>query len=760
MVLTKNYRLLINLTFFLMVSSGAFCQVVINEAMSSNETAISSNSGEYPDWIEIYNRSEQQVQLNGYGLSDRRETIKFRFEGVSIAGHGTVVVFASGSEGMGSELHADFKLDKDGETVFLFDPSGHVVDSLTIPPLEVDQSYGRMCDNHEVAGFFQVATYNASNCQSEIRLINGPVTFSHTAGFYRENIEVAMACPVRDSEIFYTLDQTVPDATSRRFEDALLIEDRSSEPNYYANISTSTDFEVSVEFPVPKMTTVRAGCFVADELVGDVVTASYFIGDASLSLPVVSLVSEEDNLFSPETGILVAGEGDTPNYEQRGTSWERPISFEYFENGSLSIAQNIGVRIHGATTRRLPLKSLRLYAREEYGFSELSHSFFGNLTNDKFKRLLLRNAGQDFSSAYLRDPLIHELLANTTLDVQAYQPVVVFLNGEYWGLANLREYQDEHYVQSHHDIDSKIVEREKLGGVFLADFARSNDMQNPENYDFIANAMDIENFIDLSIADNFFYRHDNANRETWKSPGGKIRFFLFDMDVGLGGLWTAPQPWTFDYFGFMDDPLNENNEREVHQDYHNYFSFLFKGLMEADTFRTLFLDRYIQLLKTDLSFGRTGNFTRSLAANIATEMEMHIARWGTLQNIEQWENRLAVIEEFLRLRPCEVYEQMVDRFGVFDEELAQRDCEEQIVLAATGVDEWIIFPNPASTDVSLSFGHGGTRRITILDVHGRPVHRMETKESSCRLDLTHVPDGTYYVFISGASSGIKRLLKR
>jgi hypothetical protein len=182
-------------------------------------------------------------------------------------------------------------------------------------------------------------------------------------------------------------------------------------------------------------------------------------------LPVVSIATDSLHLFDYDTGIFVPGsitimggpeddkKKDEPhlfgNYVQRGVEWERPASFELFEtSGERALAQDIGIRVHGGRSRSLPLKSLRLYARSEYGENRFYYPVFPDLPYREYNRLILRNSGQDFfsRSTMFRDGFMQTLVRDLNLDTQAYRPSVVFINGEYWGIMNIRERYDEDYL--------------------------------------------------------------------------------------------------------------------------------------------------------------------------------------------------------------------------------------------------------------------------------------------------------------------------
>jgi hypothetical protein len=188
------------------------------------------------------------------------------------------------------------------------------------------------------------------------------------------------------------------------------------------------------------------------------------VGGAPLqhALRVVSLRSDPDNLFGDPRGLFVPGDIyntlgwnghyvglPNANYFQSGSDWERPVFFQLFDSGrSLAVSQLMGVRNHGAWSRGAAQKTLRFYAREEYGDSQVRAALFPGQTDSAFKRFLLRNSGNDWSSTGFRDAMMHQVFRPLArCDTQDYEPVVVYVDGEYWGLQNLREYYSAYYLE-------------------------------------------------------------------------------------------------------------------------------------------------------------------------------------------------------------------------------------------------------------------------------------------------------------------------
>ena len=738
--------------------------LVINEIMSANGDYVSDFEGSFPDWIELHNPSEEPIDLTDYALSDRENEAKWTFPSAQIEAGGFLVIFASGKDLVSNgEMHTNFKLSSLGEQVFLYNKELVLIDRLDFPEMFTNQSFGRSCDPSQPPGFLQAPTFNDSNCNVPISGSSGMVAFSLSGGFYESDTLLALSCDAPNAEVRYTLDNSLPTSNSLFYTEPIELVDRSPEPNQYANIQSTIGNWDTLEYQITKLNVVRAGCFIEDSLLGEIKTRSYLIdpqAKTKYTLPVISLVTEPHQLFSDSTGIYVPGTNDeAPNYDQKGREWERPIHMEYLSSrGEVVLMQNAGARIHGGTTRIFANKSLRLYARSEYGRARFSHDFFEGTDIDSYKRLILRNSGQDIGASFFRDALVHEILKETSLDVQAYSPVILFLNGEYWGLSNLRERQDEHYIASHYGVDPESVSIDDFGGLGLIDFVVNHDMTIPSNYEELSRQMNMPNFIELCIADNFFYRWDYANRATWKTPDDpRQRFFLFDMDVALAGFNTGDSAWTFNYFQYMADPFGLNDN--PHMTYVNSFAWVYRELIKNEEFRSLFVETYLTHLRSTFSFSKVIGELSQVSNRLRLEIDDHIRRWGQPRSKAGWEAEIFKIKEFLRQRPCVVYRQLSNLFGLRDEELEALDCDALVVglediPSATQLQ---IYPNPSKGNVSLLVDEltPGEYFISLYSETGQIVYRENSMFLSPKMehtmDLSHLQPGLYFVLFRGPS---------
>ena len=389
---------------------------VINEIMSVNTTTIQDRDGDYPDWIEIYNPGDSEVDLTGYGLSDNpSEPLKWLFPKTTIQPGKFKLIFTSDKNYLteNNYLHTNFKIKSDGETLLLSDSTGFVIDQvMTIKTLS-DQSWGRQPDGNTAWFIFNQSTPGTINNTIGYSAYSSQVKYSFIPGFYQGTISVEITCASANAEIRYTTDCSEPDQNSILFSEPVTIN---------------------------KTTVLRARSFETGLLPGKVLTYTYFLNQ-DITLPVISLSTNHEHLFDSQTGI----------YENFWEEWERPVHFEFFEtDGTQKVNVDAGIMIGGGATRARPQKTFRIYFRSQYETNKINYQIFPDLPVFEFTTLFLRNSGNDWDQTHFRDGFLQTLVNDLDLDTQAYRPAVTFLNGEYWGISNILERLTEDYITSHY----------------------------------------------------------------------------------------------------------------------------------------------------------------------------------------------------------------------------------------------------------------------------------------------------------------------
>lgn len=532
-----------------------------------------------------------------------------------------------------------------------------------------------------------------------------PPVFSAPGGYYQQSFELSLTTDIANANIYYTLDGSVPILASTPYSAPLLIQSRVGEPNKYSAIPDVSPRCFPPAGEVFKATVVRARIISNDgQEISPTITRTFLVDEEKrYTLPVVSVITDPINFFDDRYGIYVMGDiykqlydpasslnpWERPaNYIESGQEWERPIHIEYFDiNGVPGFSLDVNARIHGAATRERAQKSLRLYTVCESACIEtIDYDIFPGLASEvtgqpiqAFKTILLRNSGNDWERTMFRDALLQRLVDHTSLDTQAYQPTIVFLNGEYWGIHNLRERLDEYYLETHYGIlpdevtilaeDDLIITGEpgdEQDYLDMLDFAASHDMADPENYAYIQTQMDVENYIDYQISEIYF---DNANWphvniKFWqKKTGqpddpnapyghdGRWRWMLYDTDFG---------------FGFDGGPKNaEINSLliAIHPDWHDWAGLLFRSLLENPDFRADFVTRFADHINTSFEPQRVVNEIDQMQSIIAPEIEEHIHRWrGSEATLAEWQDSVEVMRGFAAYRPENVQHHLSDYF--------------------------------------------------------------------------------------------------
>ena len=641
-ILNKLKRLLIISWIFTLFPFWGFSQpqvLLINEILAINDSVLADEDGEYSDWLEIYNPSTIPVNLSGLTLSDSKANRgKWVFPDMEIPAGEFLVVFASGKDRTdpGGELHTNFSLSGSGEYLGLFHPYGEVIYeySPAFPAQVEDISYGLY---HGELVHFNVPTPGADNHASSDILIPVP-SFSHQRGLYDASFDLMLSTPIAEGKIVYTTDGTEPDAyngtaysgpvpvTTTSVIRAVVL-NKDDRPGFSAT-HTYLFLEDVIRQPNNPQGypsewgpyTAISGTAIADyemdpEMMSDPVVAQS-VKESLMALPVISLVTDKQHLFSHEidsvTGGIYVYTGPPIDrvIDGLGHGWERPVSFEYFEpGGGASLQVNCGVRIQGGHSRRpekSPKHSFRLVFRKEYGPGRLHYPFFGEEAASSFNTITLR-AG--FCNTWIHHSHDERLIFQGIRDIWAKDTQLdmghpscqsaythLYINGLYWGLYMPSERLDRVFAGSYlhgeeEDFDvikdyQQVVDGEITAWNRLMQMAGSGLENNDKyqliqgktpdgNYDLSLEAMvDVENMMDYMLI-NFYGGNTDWDHHNWAAirnrvdPGTGFKFFCWDSEHILKSV--------------TGNELNKNNA--------DCPSFVFQNLRVNEAFRRHFADR-------------------------------------------------------------------------------------------------------------------------------------------------------------------------
>jgi len=664
---------------------------LINEFMGSNATTIADDDGDYSDWLELYNPGAATFDLTGCYLSDDAgNPLRWQFPGGSIPPQGYLLVWASGKDRQspGGELHTNFAISAGGEPLLLTAADGTTrLDEAPPHALTTDISYGRLPDGAVGWMEFAVATPAASNSAGLLYL--DPPIFSQTPGFFASAISLAVIAPDPEAVIRYTLDGSEPTPASAVYTEPLVLDNRAGDPNTISLIPTN--FQDSSDFygwrpprgEIFKLHVIRARTFRAGHAPSAITTGSYIIDrdlTGQIPLAVVSLATAPENLFADDIGIYVPGNTYVPgnlwsgNYFQESDAWERPIHIELFDRqGNLLLAQDAGARIHGGVTRFYPQKSLRLLARSLYGPARFDAALFPDLPYESYNCILVRNSGNDWGQRGFRDFLSQTMVANMGFDTQAGRPVIHFINGEYWGIANLRERYDRHYVERVYGVPADQVAimtmlneleegsaADRLHYLNLYNYIAYNNLTSPEALMYVAESMDLENFAAYQIAEIYLANLDwpGNNIRYWRRSvpeydptapyghDGRWRWMMYDVDhalfsasynmlaqatAGDGPSWPNP-PWS---------------------------TLMLRRLLENAFFRRAFINTFADHLNSTFVPARLIGYIDEFASLYAPAIEAWQYRWDVTYN---WASGVQYLRNVVTSRPAYQRQQLIDHF--------------------------------------------------------------------------------------------------
>ncbi len=603
----------------------SYSNVYINELMAQNSATPVNGLTDFSDWIELYNGNAFPLPAGGMRLSDNPgNPDKWQIPaGIVIPPYGFLIIRADGD---GNGLHTSYKLAQEGESLSLYSPAGILLDSISFGSQFPDIAFGRVADGAPQWSLLSTPTPGKPN---RLDLYSGlhhtavPET-SHPGGMYYGTQYVTLSVTSPAARVYYTTDGSLPGTNATLYTIPIVI-------------STST--------------AIRARSFEPGFLPSAVATWTLLIDEQS-SLPLVSMVAEPDKLWDPEYGIYINEIKDV----------EIPMSIAMYEpDGSEAFSINAGAQIFGLNIFRFAQKPFSIFTRGKYGSDPVNYQIFPDTYINVFKNFVMRNGGDDWPDAHFRDGMSVKLLdGRMAIARQAYRPCLGFLNGRFWGIYNLREKVNEHYLAAHFGADPAAIDflESDLGipmqviqgssdhYTAMLDFIAANDMTLPANYAYIKTQMDVDSLLELLIAevytDNSSWYH---NRKWWRpqTPEGKWRWILFDLERG-----------------FHDPARNRVS------DIYNNFD-LFRMLCENPEFKRDFCQKLAAHLSSTFEAERVMHFIDEAQAVLSNDMPRHVAQWsseGGIASMAAWESEVSGMRDFARGRPSVVYDNVKSLFGI------------------------------------------------------------------------------------------------
>lgn len=644
-----NSKPILTTLLALFAVGGINAQVVINEVSAANWTGLTDNFGEREDWIELYNTGAAAVDLSGWYLSDSQtNNTKYQIPpGTSIPANGRLMVWCSGRGTTAPPLHTNFKITQStGERAVLSDAGGSIVDNFQfIEPTQADHSWGRATDGAANWSLFTTPTPNAANAGGGPYYVAKP-TMSQPSGYHGGAISVTLACATAGATIRYTTDGSTPTAGSTAYAGPI-------------NIAATT--------------VLRARAFGGAGVPPSFVeTNTYFIGVT-------------------HTIAILSCSGDQVTALLNGNGGIEPIgSFEYFgANGQLRSECMGTFDEHGQDSWAYDHRGFDYVTRDQFGQgAAIEYPIFRTKDRDSFQRVIVKAAAGDNydygpgQPAHIRDAYVQALsqVGNLRLDERSYEPCVVYINGQYWGVYDLREKVDDHdytnyyYGQSEYDI--QFIKT--WGGTWseyggpqaqtdwdaLRNYIMSNNMGDPTAFAYVDSQLNWKSLIDYFCLNSYTVCADwlNWNTGWWRgmNPDGEHKkwgYILWDMDATFGHYTN--------FTGIPDQSPNADPctvEDLPNPGGQGHTDILEKLINENQMVHDWYVNRYIDLGNTLFSCDFMLPFLDSLIANIAPEMPGQIARWNG--SLAGWQNNVQVLRDFIETRCVTIQQGLVDCYNL------------------------------------------------------------------------------------------------
>ncbi len=617
--------------FLFILFSSIKGQVVINEYLASNFIAAHDENGDYDDWIELYNPTENTLILSGYYLSDDMEDLnKWEFPQDDslfiIPAGGYIVLWADGEPEQGLN-HLSFSLSKNGEMVIITGPDGYtIIDQKTFGYQQVDISMGRDSLNNNIWSYFISPTIGSENGVGHQGIAETPAILPW-GGYFDQPQSISITNSDNSQSIHYTITGNDP---------------TENDPLYNTDIN------------ILNTTVLKARGFKND-FIPSLIKSQFYLMNETYSLPVLAILTDPDNFWSDSLGIYI-------NYLNQGVLWEKRTTNQYFNMDSTIFSIESGIRIQGRSSRVRPKKSFRLFYKNAYDQDRLEYPMFGTTEPITFKNLVLRSGYDDdiqmSTGTLIRDPLVSDLWQKLGMLTSRGNFANLYLNDQYWGIYNIRESINEHFIKDHTGyLDFDLIRylkntiELKFGSLnewmSFNEFMRTADFTESDNYEEALNRIDMDNFLNLhALIICSQYRSWGWGVSTYRdnAPTGKWRWTIWDMDRAFTDInWNG--------FTFLNDTtgLEEPNALTLR-------------LLQNNQFKTDYINRISDFLNSLFSPENVISKIDSLVNLLTPDIAFEAERWG--RTVSHWEGNIEDLRSFAENRPSIVKQQLLQYFSL------------------------------------------------------------------------------------------------
>lgn len=579
------------------------------------------------DKIEIRNTSNENINLSAYSISLKNNN-PIKLGNKSILGKGYYTI------------NTPFTINNNSDTLYLY-KDNQIIDILPLGKISSNISRGRTEDGQTV--LYKNTTFGSKNSNTYYLGYSLAPEYSINNTYVNKGDTISLST-TDNSKIYYTLDGSDPNKNSTLYKEPIKINE----------------------------TQIIKAIAIKDNYIESTIQSRLYIVGRQHTLPVISLQTNNDNLFSMQSGILVQGYFN--NYRQE---WYKPINFDYYESdGTLGVTFNGGMKLVGQDSREQPQKSMAIYLKKEYGLKNITYPFFDDDATT-IKSFVLRNSGEDPNRIRIKDTFLSEVLkGQMDIDMQKYRAVVVYINGKYYGLYNLREKLNENYIVSNYEIEKgnidliKGVDNVQAGTITeynnLLNYLRNHDTRKEEVYKYLETQIDIDEVINYWIVQTYYRNTDTGNIRYWKEHnGGKWRIMLFDQDWSMyPSTYKTPDL----FYPFLPNGHGTGN----------YFSTLMTyKLYQNETFKDKYLTTFAYHLKNTFNPDRMLSILDNMIKEVESEMPYHIDRWyneyktsnmNPIKNMDMWYNNLDKFRTIIKERYSIVLNSIQKEFNLTNSE--------------------------------------------------------------------------------------------
>ena len=585
--------------------------LIISEVMNNNYSYLAQNGGNYYDWIELYNNSGKTINLSNYCLTTNDNTMcSYKLPKVELKSGEYYIVMASGDTKLSNSKyqHASFKLG-DTEAVYLT-KSDEIVDSIMVANVPLGYSMGRSGSS---ILYFSKPTPGSKNGGGTEAISYVPYA-DIKSGIYDSNKEFKVTL-TGSGKIYYTLDGSEPTTSSKVYSSPLTIK---------------------------KTTVLRIMSKEAGKLSSDVNNYSYIL-DTSHKTSVMSLIIDSKKLNKVNNNTSL-----NSKVQERGY-------VDYFDKEGEGFSINVGLKLFGGSTRSYKKKSYEIKFKKKYGDAKLKYKVFKNVDSSIFDSLVLRTGSQDEFQYNDQRTVIKDVVATslmgqyTDVDVQDYVPIVLYINGKYWGIYFIREKVDETFVSNHYNVkatktDTSIlrIDGEVKSGTdkkynSMISFINSNSLSNSKNYEKIKEQIDIQSFSDFWIGEIYTANYDILNTRYFSNPlvdNGKWKYIFYDIDSG--------------FFRTTQNTFNEYTNPSGMGSW-NFPTVLLRNMMKSSEFKSTFLERLSYNLNNTWAYKNVEKRIDEVIDEIGKdEFKKNAERWGN--SYSHWEKSIKSMKTFAKNR--------------------------------------------------------------------------------------------------------------